>query len=90
MNVLELKGSIMERVASLQNPSLLEHLDDIIKDFIESDADNWFDDTGNNGFTPEQIEQLLIAEVECDDPNNFISHEEVVKEMEELLNRPRQ
>ena len=82
MNVLELKGSIIERVAQLQNESLLASLDAIIKDFIESNGQDWFKKTNDNGFTPEQIEHLLMVEAECDDPNNMMTHEEVVKQME--------
>ncbi len=82
MNVLELKGSIIERIAQLQNPSLLAHLDSIIKDFIESNGQNWLKDSEDNGFTPEQIEHLLMVEAECDDPKNMMTHEEVIKQME--------
>jgi hypothetical protein len=38
--------------------------------------------------TPTQRAELLIADVECDDPNNLISHEEAVKQIEKWLNKP--
>lgn len=87
MNVLELKGSIIERVAQLQNPSLLAHLDSIIKDFIESGGEDWYKKTDDNNFTAEQIANLIIAEKECDDPSNLVSHDEAVKEIEGWLKR---
>ena len=59
MNVLELKGSIIEKVAQSQNPMLLAYLDAIIKDFIESAGENWFKNTDDKGFTPEQIEHIV-------------------------------
>ena len=83
MNVLELKGSIIEIVGQLENESFLSS----VKDFIESRGENWFRNTGDNGFTPEQIEHLLMVEAECDDPNNMVSHEDAVKEIESWLKR---
>jgi hypothetical protein len=35
-----------------------------------------------------QKKELLLAASECDDPNNLVSHEEAVKEIEKWLNRP--
>ncbi len=54
MNVLELKGSIIERVAQLQDQILLTELDTIIKDFIESNEENWFENTSGDNSLPEQ------------------------------------
>ena len=53
MNVLELKSSIIERIAQIEDESFLASLDAIIKDFIESDGENWFK-AGNYNLTPEQ------------------------------------
>ena len=87
MNVLELKGSIIERVAQLQNQSLLAHLDAIIKEFIESDGEDWYKKTSDYTLTPEQEANLIIAEAECDDPTNLVSHDEAVKQIEQWLKR---
>ena len=87
MNVLELKSSIIERVAQLENESIFASIDAYIKDFMESHGENWFRNTSDNGFTPEQIEHLLMVEAECDDPSNMVSHEEAVKEIESWLKR---
>jgi hypothetical protein len=36
--------------------------------------------------TTKQRKALLLADAECDDPNNLVSHEEAVKEIEKWLN----
>ena len=86
MNVLELKGSIIERVAQLENESILASIDAYIKKFIESHGENWFK-TGKYNLTPEQEAELLIADSECDDPANLVSHEDAVNEIESWLRR---
>ena len=87
MNVLELKRSIIDRVTGLQNPSLLASLDTIIRDFIESDGEDWFKNTSDYNLTPEQEAELLMADAECDDPTNLVSHEDAVREIESWLRR---
>ena len=87
MNVLELKRSIIDRVTGLQNPSLLASLDAIVRDSIESDGKDWFKNTSNYNLTPEQEAELLMADAECDDPTNLVSHEDAVKEIESWLRR---
>ena len=54
MNILELKGSIVEKIGQIQDKSFLAFLNAILKDFIESAGEeNWFK-TGNYNLTPEQ------------------------------------
>ena len=38
-------------------------------------------------FTSELMRQLRLADAECDDPNNLVSHEEAVSQIESWLNR---
>ena len=43
---------------------------------------------GHN-LTAEQEAELMISVAECDDPNNLISHEDAVREIESWLKRPK-
>ena len=43
-----------------------------------------------NGYklAPDQEKQMMIALAECNNPNNLVSHEEAVFQIETWLNRP--
>ena len=84
MNVLELKGSIMDMVAHLESPNELKRLSEVVKDFIKSpnDYDTYED---NYELTPEQESELDEAIKETYDPSKLSPHSEVLKMMDKWL-----
>ncbi len=85
MNVLELKGSIMNMVAHLESPNDLVRLRELIKDFITSPNDyEAYED--NYELTPEQEVELEEAIQETYDPQKLTPHSEVKKMMQTWLN----
>lgn len=85
MNVLELKGSIMNMVAHLESPNELVRLRELIKDFITSPNDyESYQDTYE--LTPEQEAELDEAIEETYDPKKLTPHSEVLKMMHVWLN----
>lgn len=85
MNVLELKGSIMNMVAHLESPNDLVRLCELIKDFIISPNDyEAYED--NYELTSEQEAELDEAIQQTYDPKKLTPHSEVTKMMQEWLN----
>ncbi len=85
MNVLELKGSIMNMVAHLDSPTELMRLRELIKDFITSPTD-YEDIEDNYKLTPEQEVELDEAIEETYNPQKLTPHSEVKKMMNIWLN----
>ena len=84
MNVLELKGSIINMVAHLENPIELSRLRTIINDFVKSpDEFEAYDDTYT--LTPEQELELDEAILQTYDPTQLVPHEEVIKSARQWL-----
>lgn len=84
MNVLELKGSIINMVAHIESPKELTRLRTLINDFVKSpDAFEAYDD--NYTLTPEQELELDEAIQQTYDPTQLVPHEEVIKSMREWL-----
>ena len=84
MNVLELKGSIIDMVAHLESPNELTRLRELIKDFITSPTDyEAYEDT--NELSAAQILELDAAIQETYDPTKLTPHSEVLKMMDKWL-----
>jgi hypothetical protein len=84
MNVLELKGSIIDMVAHLESPQELTRLRALIHDFVKSpDAYEVYDD--NYELSPEQELELDEAIKQSYDPSQLVPHEEVMKTMRQWL-----
>jgi hypothetical protein len=84
MNVLELKGSIIDMVALMQSPTELTRLRELIKDFITSPNDyEAYEDTYQ--LSPEQEAELDEAIQETYDPSKLTPHSEVLKMMDTWL-----
>ena len=85
MNVLELKGSIVNMVAHLESPKELTRLRALINDFVKApDEFEAYDDTYQ--LTPEQEIELDEAIQQTYDPTQLVPHEEVIKSMRQWLN----
>ena len=81
MNVLELKGSIIDMVAHLQSPNELTRLRDLIKDFIKTQTESeLYED--NYKLSIEQELELDEAIQETYDPAKLTPHSEVLKMMD--------
>jgi hypothetical protein len=84
MNVLELKGSIVNMVALMESPKELTRLRTLINDFVKSpDEFEAYDD--NFALTPEQEIELDEAIQQTYDPTQLVPHEEVIKTMRQWL-----
>lgn len=80
MNVLELKGSIIELIAKIDNSEILSRVHDFLvylKDNPEEDDDKttyWWD-----GLTSKQQADLIASIGETEDPKKWTAHEDVRK-----------
>ena len=84
MNILELKGSIINMVAHLESPNELTRLRELVKEFIKSPNDyEVYEDTYE--LSPEQEAELEEAIKETYDPTQLTPHSEVVKMMDAWL-----
>jgi hypothetical protein len=84
MNVLELKGSIINMVAHLESPKELTRLRELINDFVKSPEEfEAYDD--NYTLTLEQESALDEAIKQTYDPSQLVPHEEVIKKMRQWL-----
>jgi CTP:phosphocholine cytidylyltransferase-like protein len=81
MNVLELKGSLMEMVGNIQSEDTLNKLMHLFKKTVHEQETDWWDD-----LTLEQQAELDISIAECDDPSKLTSHEKVMQMSEQWLN----
>ena len=76
MNVLELKGSIFELIARIDNPKSLSRVHEFLKHFNDNpeDKDAWED------VPPVHQERILNAYKESFNSENWIDHEDVKKQ----------
>jgi hypothetical protein len=75
MNTLELKGSIFEKLAQIENDQELIEINDFLDAFAKEDSDlNFW-----NNYTPEQKQDLMTAFEESYDVKNWVEHEDVIK-----------
>ena len=84
MNTLELKGSIIDIIARVNDLTLLDELNRLVHEFIkqkQKDTD-WWDE-----LTPEQQEELQLAIDESYDENNWVSNEDAQAMIQQWLNK---
>jgi hypothetical protein len=84
MKVLELKGSIVEMVARVQDEESLEQIQAFLNDFLEQyDKDK----NAESHLSPEQEAELAVAIEESYQPENWVAHEDVMKRVDQWLKR---
>jgi thiamine pyrophosphate-dependent acetolactate synthase large subunit-like protein len=81
MNELELKALLHERIVGIQTIKCLQRVLEAI-DEIQGQEEDWWDE-----LTEEQQKNLEKSLEECDNPENLIPHEEVVKKMAKWLSK---
>jgi hypothetical protein len=86
MKVLELKGSIVEMVARVQDEQSLEHIQAFLNDFLEQ-YDREQDEIPLSELSPDQEAELAVAIEESYHPENWVSHEDVMKRVDTWLKR---
>ena len=91
MKTLELKGIILYRIAQiaeLDDPKRLQEIIDFLESmlvFPETNSDGWSD-------LPPNAQQELLSAIkrsENDDPENWVSHEDVMKQARKWLQNQR-
>lgn len=83
MNVLELKGSIFELIARIDNPKSLSR----VHDFLEHFKDNPDDETEWDGVSAIHQERILNAYEESFNSDNWVNHEDVKKQHAKWLQK---
>ncbi len=81
MSNLEIKGRILELIASINDRDSLEELKKLISDFVGhriKDSDYW-DELSEN-----EKKELEIAIQESEDESNHVDHEDVMKKYSKL------
>ncbi len=81
MNVLELKGGLLEMVANVRDEAILIQLQSAFKKVIQPENDLW------DELSDERKKLLDQAIEESYDPNNWIDHEEVKKKHAKWLSK---
>ncbi len=84
MNALELKGSIVDLVAKVNDTDLLNELNRLIREFIQHKKveSDWWDELTQQ----EQIELDEAIEASYDE-SNLVSHEEATATIQQWLNK---
>ena len=83
MNALELKGSIIDTIARVNDLALLDELNQLVHKFIKlKQGTDWWDE-----LTPEQQEELQLAIEESDDESNLVSEEEANEMIQKWLSK---
>lgn len=82
MNVLELKGSLHEMIAKIDNEVLLSQLQTIVHDFVEQNED---EHDFSDELSLEEQAELKAAFEESEDENNLVAHEEVMQKYAKWL-----
>ncbi|HRI59142.1 MAG TPA: hypothetical protein PK228_05455 [Saprospiraceae bacterium] len=91
MNILEMKGIILDKIAQLtelNDPKTLQEVIDFLDTMLilpDTESDGW------NDLPPEAQHELLqaIKRSDNDDQDNWISHEEVKKQARSWLQKQR-
>ena len=79
MNVLELKGGLLEMVADVRDEAILKKLQNAFRKITQPQTD-WWDD-----LTAEEQAELEATLADCDDPNNMVSDEDAQKQIDAWL-----
>ena len=86
MSVLELKGNLLQLLARLESEKRLQVLFETAQRFVkeeESGIDYPTEVQGWHDLSGEQQSSLKIAIEESNDPKNLVSHEHVLKMMDQ-------
>lgn len=84
MSKLEIKGSILELIASINDRDSLTELKKLISDFVGhriKDSDYW------DELSESEKKELEIAIEESEDETNHIEHEDVMKKYSKWLGK---
>ena len=84
MSKLEIKGSILELIASINDKDSLNELKKLISDFVGhriKDSDYW------DELSEDEKRELEIAIDESDDESNHVEHKDVMKKYSKWLGR---
>ena len=84
MSNLELKGGILEMIATIDDRETLKELAKIISEFIgshERDSDYW------DEISDLEKNELESAITESEDESNLVDHEEVMKKYKKWLDK---
>lgn len=84
MSKLELKGSILELIASINDQDSLNELKKLISDFVGhriKDSDYW------DELSEIEKEELKTAIEESEDESNHVAHEDVMKKYSKWLGK---
>lgn len=84
MSVQELKGGMLELIASVNNPELLEQLYALIQEVIQENIEqtDFWDD-----LTEAQQEELDAAIEESEQEENLVSHDVVMEKYRQWLSK---
>lgn len=81
MNELELKGGILQMIASIDDNQLLEELNDVVTNFLQNQSSvDFFDELSD--FEKNELEKAIK---ESEDENNLVTHDEVMKKYAQWL-----
>lgn len=86
MSVLELKGNLLQLLARLESEKRLLVLYETAKRFVKEEEDIMDYETEVEGWhdlTKQQQANLKVAIQETNDPKNLVSHEDVLKMMDQ-------
>jgi hypothetical protein len=84
MSTKELKGSMVDLLASINDPDLLQDIYNVVNQMIAYNVDktDFWDD-----LTPEQQAELEQSLAESENPENLVEHEMVKNEFAKWLNK---
>ena len=84
MNVLELKGNIIDLVAQVKDVGLLEDLNDLIKNAIKKSKEkgDWWDE-----LSPVQQDELDKALEDSYDESNWVTNDKAQATIQQWLNK---
>jgi hypothetical protein len=86
MTALEMKVEMFEIIANTKDKAkvkrIFEKIHEALEDEIELEGEDWWDE-----LTPEQQLHLQKSIDESYDPNNWVSHEEVMKKYEKWFKK---
>ena len=86
MSDLEIKGYVFNFLQKAESRTKLIRYFEAVE-YIEFEEDVEDIETSDYVLTPNQEAELMLSVAECDDPNNLVSHEEAVNQIEQWLNR---
>ena len=81
MNVLELKGSIFELIARIDNPKSLHRVHEFLEHFNDNSDDEW------DEVPPVHQERILNAYKDSFNSDNWVDHEDVKKQHAKWLQK---